>query len=488
MQTKMKTMPTKILLLLFLGLMVSCGSSGSDDTPGSPDKPNGKGTTSQVMKTVVYSPTDETFANPERGFYTEIESNMSDDVSKNTLAQLRNDGKTLVQILYYLDDYKDKALPETGLTKLNSDFAKVRSAGLKVILRFAYTNSSSGSDAPMDIVLQHMDQLKGVLSANKDVIACVQAGFIGAWGEWYYSSNGLNNARSYKQVLDKWLEILPADRCVQVRTPKYKRDYLGVTQPLSATQAYNGSPIARIAHHNDAFMADATNLGTYSDIVADKQYLAAEGLYLPIGGETCLPSADAQPSSGTAALEEMKALRWSFLNDAYDRKVLNQWTRDGVMKSITDGMGYRVRLTKGEFSTKHNAGSALSVRLTLTNVGFAAMYNPRIVQLVLVSADGSSTYVATLPDDPRTWKPNVTSKISADVALPADIQPGSYRLYLNLPDPEPSLAGNPAYSVRLANANVWDATTGYNDLGVTVNVSSDNSMAKSNSSIKFVKK
>lgn len=484
----MKARYLKSIMLLLLAFTTSCGSSGDNDSPDVPDTTDSTEQESQVMKTMTYTPTSETFANPERGFYTEVESTLSGQISESTLKKLRTDGKTLVQIMYYLSNYKDEAIPQTGLDMINTDLGHVRDAGLKAILRFAYTNSSSGTDAPMDIVLQHMDQLKSVLTANKDVIACTQAGFIGAWGEWYYSSNGLNNASAYKQVLDKWLEILPSDRCIQVRTPQYKRDYLGVTGPISAAQAYNGTAIARLGHHNDAFMADETNLGTYQDVAVDKEYLATEGLYLPIGGETCLPNSTATPSSGSAALEEMKALHWSFLNDAYDTKVLNQWANDGVMTDITNGMGYRLRLVKGEFSTKHNPGSDLVVTLTLTNVGFAAMYNPRDVQLILISADGATTYVASLPDDPRTWKPNVTSKIEATVALPDDIAAGAYKLYLNLPDPEESLSSNPLYSVRLANANIWDSTLGYNDLGVTVNVSSGSTMPKSTSSIKFVRK
>jgi len=49
---------------------------------------------------------------------------------------------------------------------------------------------------------------------------------------------------------------------------------------------------------------------------------------------------------------------------------------------------------------------------------------------------------------------------------------GAYELYLNLPDPEESLYSNPAYSVRLANKDVWEAATGYNSLLHQVKISS----------------
>ena len=39
---------------------------------------------------------------------------------------------------------------------------------------------------------------------------------------------------------------------------------------------------------------------------------------------------------------------------------------------------------------------------------------------------------------------------------------GEYNVYLNLPDPYASLHDNPDFSIRLANLNVWEETTGYN--------------------------
>ena len=71
-------------------------------------------------------------------------------------------------------------------------------------------------DAPLSVILQHLDQLKPILQENKDVIAVLQAGFIGSWGEWYYTTNNLNNDAARKTIIDKILEVLPAERTVQV--------------------------------------------------------------------------------------------------------------------------------------------------------------------------------------------------------------------------------------------------------------------------------
>ena len=41
---------------------------------------------------------------------------------------------------------------------------------------------------------------------------------------------------------------------------------------------------------------------------------------------------------------------------------------------------------------------------------------------------------------------------------------GEYQVLLNLPDPTTSLHNRPEYSIRLANQDVWEASTGYNSL------------------------
>ena len=139
--------------------------------------------------------------------------------------------------LYYLDNFRTKTLPQAVLDEIAADMAKFRTNGFKCILRFAYTaeaydNASQNQDASPTIWQQHLSQLKSVLQANSDVIYVVQAGFLGAWGEWYYSSQGIGSAipKDTKHNLITWLlDAVPANRCVQLRTPKFKTDYIGST-------------------------------------------------------------------------------------------------------------------------------------------------------------------------------------------------------------------------------------------------------------------
>jgi hypothetical protein len=49
---------------------------------------------------------------------------------------------------------------------------------------------------------------------------------------------------------------------------------------------------------------------------------------------------------------------------------------------------------------------------------------------------------------------------------------GNYAVLLNLPDPMPTLRARPEYAIQLANANTWEASTGFNNLNFSLNVSS----------------
>jgi len=85
--------------------------------------------------------------------------------------------------MFNLDILRDSEfIPEDILQKMDADFAAAREAGVKLIVRFCYTEDMKEPDAPKNIVLAHIEQLKPVIQKNADVIYALQAGFIGTWG------------------------------------------------------------------------------------------------------------------------------------------------------------------------------------------------------------------------------------------------------------------------------------------------------------------
>lgn len=350
----------------------------------------------------------------------------------------------------------------------------------------------TGHDAPKAVVLRHLDQLAPYLASNRDVILLMPAGFIGTWGEWYYSQH-FGNAGTItplqwadrREVVEKMLAVLPAERMIQLRAPRYKYEIFSRTTPLGAGEAHNGTNIARTGHFNDCFLASATDFGTYTNPMADKDYLDDETLYVPMGGETCNNTTDDSPPSnrsrcytadGGAAIEELSRFHWSYLNQDYNRAVLDApgtsftWAADGCLDEVKRKLGYRFVLTDGHFPGTASKSVGLRVSFRVRNDGWAAPFNRRGVEIVLKSA-GGATYRLPLPAtvDPRKWYSGKTITVTQTLSL-LSVPTGTYSIWLNMPDPESTLATVPDYSIQVANTGTWDSSTGYNSLNATVTV------------------
>jgi len=146
-------------------------------------------------------------------------------------------------------------------------------------------------------------------------------------------------------------------------------------------------------------------------------------------------------------------------------------------------LGYRLQLVTGRFRTAAQPGQAIPISLEFTNSGYAALYNPRGLEVVLRhSVSGQKFFAALSRDtDARRWLPGSNYVVNAQLYLPTNIPTGSYDLLLNLPDPAPTLYALVPYSIRLANSNVlsstgaqlgdvWEASTGYHRLRQTLTV------------------
>jgi hypothetical protein len=214
-----------------------------------------------------------------------------------------------------------------------------------------------------------------------------------------------------------------------------------------------------VGHHDDCFVADDTDMGTYTNATTDKAYLAAENLYVPQGGETCATSTYSVWSN---ASQDMANLHWSFLNQDYHPDVLASW---GANIDIAKRkLGYRLSLDSGSMSTIAKTGGSFEATFSIRNDGYAPPFNPRGLTLILRNSNLGTVYLAKLPDDPRRFAPGSSTTISHTFCLPADIAAGTYAFLLSLADPVPGLAARPEYAIRLANQNTWEASTGYNNL------------------------
>lgn len=474
-------MPRAFGIVWFVAILGACSSTSgeapTDATPGgdvstdaTDDAPNDAATDGADAfiddpPTVdrFYTEDTTTLLNPERGWMDGGGIGLVDGASYDSI---RKNGFTLAYAKVRLDAYRTKDLDAAFLASLDAGFGRVRDAGIKVVLRFVYndpsTYPSTDPDASLTQIQKHLTQLAPVLSKNVDVIAVMEAGFIGLWGEWHGSTNGLETPAARKAVLDAILAALPPSRRVLVRTPGYKMEQFPT--PVEAKDVFGTSAQARIGHHDDCFLAGTDDEGTFTSD-ADRTYLEQDSTFLPVGGESCAPN---PPRSECAnAMLELARYHWSFYNPYWHPDVFAEWTSGGCKDEIQKKLGYRFVVDRLRYAPAVAPGSVLPLELDYRNTGWATLYNERIAKVVL--DDGVTRWVADLApyDVFHRVQGGTGALLMVRLRVPASAHPGKAKVELWLPDAAPALAGRPEYSVRFANQDTWDPTHGSNVLAET---------------------
>lgn len=436
-----------------------------------------------VMIQSIAPAVSRALTNPERGFFHYTETHERADgtgrvpLDVTTLQGQRAAGRTMVFRYYVLERFLGTdTIDQAYKDFIAADIKAARAAGVKLTIRFAYSTSGDltppyDADPPRARVVSHIRQLAPVLNSGADVIDAVQAGFIGMWGEWYYTDNfgdlGSVTPEQWadrKAVVDTLLTQLNPQIFVMIR-------YVGAMRRLIDAEPSNMGYATRLAHHNDAFLAAPEDWGTYEAFSTgytagqNRAWLAARyrsGRY-PLTGETANPNSPR--SDLPTALSELARYRWTSLSPLYHPDVLAAWGQSG-REEVAARLGYRPSLVRATVDDRATAGAQTAVRFQIRNDGWAAPYRARPWQVVFVN--GSTVVTRSLPGDFRNLAPQATTTVSGTVTAPTSA--GTYRVYLLIPDASVSLRNNPLYAVSLDGAT-FDSTTGRNATGETLVVS-----------------
>jgi hypothetical protein len=416
-------------------------------------------------QTITYVSDNTNFANPERGWYKYSKTNSIGTysfLSQSSLTTMRT-SENITQILriYDLGAFITTPISQTFLNNIQTDFNTLRASGVKCILRFRYSETNN-VDATKDVLINHINQLKSITLTNQDVISVIEAGFIGQYGEWYYTSNygdrgvlSAQNISDRKEVGLKIMELAPT-RLIMFRTP-YFQQIIGGTTPITITTAYNGTTNSRIGLHNDAFLSSNTDSGTFKNTTTEYTYLDAQSKYTFCGGESNALFTTKQDCS--VVFSWLTRFHYNYLNFGYHPDVISLWKTQGCYNEIQNKLGYRYELIDSNITNNN-------ITINLKNVGFTNIYNQRDVYLVLKNTSDGLVYSFKLNTDIRKWDAGTTITISDDL-LSHNVPFGFYELFLNLPD---KTLNNIGYSIRLANTGVYNLLTGYNKLNQTVTI------------------
>jgi len=428
-----------------------------------------------LRQVAVYQPSGENFANPERGLFIQYnpqENSPHPPLNVDELRAIRADNITLIRRIYLISEFKQSPLSDAFLMKVKADLDAARQAEVKVILRFSYNWLHGGDDATEATIIAQQEQLRPLLAENYDVIAFMEAGFIGHWGEWHSSVHNLDtNLQTRKNILFNLLSVVPEERMVAVRYTHHKRDAFDNYNPLKSLATPKASQRARVGAHNDCFLASTDDFGTYdspvpSQIAQQKAFLQQDNLYVVQGGELC--HYNPPRTNCPTAVSELKQMRWSTLNYYLPKEELNiifqDWEKQGCLAEITRRLGYRLRLTTSELNQKTIAKGIVELQFKVINDGWAGLYNSRPLEIILRHKRTGAEYSYLSSANPRKWLPDSEHIVKVKASLPPNIPAGDYQVFLNLPDAHPQLSNRPGYSVRLANQDLWEDSTGYNYL------------------------
>ncbi|ORX51470.1 hypothetical protein BCR36DRAFT_411932 [Piromyces finnis] len=414
--------------------------------------------------------------NPERGIYEQRFTKASNYVPLDA-ADLRRcreqNDESLVLRMFNLDALRDtEIIPEDILQKIDFDFAAAREAGIKLIIRFCYTEDLNEPDAKKDIVLAHIEQLKPIIQKNADVIFAMQAGFIGTWGEWYYTNDDFGNEgrvndvqhNNRREVVGALINVLqPTERFLLLRTPKFKQGFLGHNRTITESDKHSRNINFRIGFHNDAFLADDSDMGTFAN-ESEKSYFAFDSRYVPVLGETCKPGPQA---NGRRAINQMSYYHWNALNRQYHPDVIQGWKDDDTYDEIKSRLGYRFMLLSSKIDDIVSPNSIVNLNIVVENGGFSTSIYPKLFFVIIENKETGErfSFQPAINPEIREWHPEYTIEENLEINLgQVNPPPGKYRVYLEITDV--NFPHRPEYNIVFANKNVEEPNTRLNNLGI----------------------
>jgi len=209
--------------------------------------------------------------------------------------------------VFKANGFVDRDIDEWFLEYMDGTLANLRKNGGNCMIRLTYgLDGQQKCEPEFEQMLYHQTQMAEVFAKYKDVVALVECGMIGAFGEMWGGRH--SNPKSKATVLQGWLDQLPEEITVNVRTAGeyyywasstdlYREEFRnktvnGIKYPPSLTdQNYYKYPFydtmfSRVGCYNDAMIQDGNDGGSFAGGRANfMQWLGWKALRTNYGGE-----------------------------------------------------------------------------------------------------------------------------------------------------------------------------------------------------------
>ena len=407
---------------------------------------------------VRFTESAEELRNPDRGFYTiygfRIKEEPVDYAAELAKRMKEDKATTLAMMQINLQEYRGGALSSAALENIENLFRALSGTDKRWIVRFLYDWYGENEQyEPQDIgiITGHMEQLEDILKTYKDCIFTMQGLFIGNWGEM----NGTRYAdqESMRRLTVQLLKSTDETTFLAVRMPAQWRKIAG-----TADIAADSEVARRLGLFNDGMLGSESDYGTYggktrAEAGETAAWTRAEELAfqeelcgrVPNGGEVIVDNAF---NDLEAAIADLRTMHVTYLNEWYDRKVLEKWAAGTVhTEDCFDGMdgltyisrhlGYRLLISGAELSQELGQETA-ELSVSLRNVGFAPLYRTCDMRIVLCAENGESVFEREFPADLSglTGGNRTEREAVFTVRLPVpEVEDGSFTVWLQMSDP-----------------------------------------------------
>lgn len=408
--------------------------------------------------TEAYTPPDNAdyIRNPDCGFYQPLSFSLKSDGIKYSLKGYL-ERNNLLHLRMNLSAFKESALTTEALNDLDKLLLELRENSVNAIIRFAYDgfNGYKDVEAPMNLILRHIEQIGSVIKNHSDVLTAVEVGMIGPWGEMH--SSAIATKDNFNALIAAWLKNTDSTTPILARRPRMIADYLGINvKDLGDRIAQKDTDEYRLGVFNDGYLGSANDLGTYVNRDIEVKWLSNQAAHTPFGGEVTIPGSEYNKINFAAY--EMFLTHTSYLNEFWNDKVIAEWKNTiydenagtdvkyygkTAYEYIRDHMGYRFTISDIALPIKPDKN--IKIKFNITNDGFGNLLKNKTCELLFVGKD--KTYISPININPIQWYTGNTYTIESTVN--PILSSGDYTVYLRMRDPQQS--DIPRYCVAFAN-------------------------------------
>ena len=388
---------------------------------------------------------------------------------------------------------------------------ETRQNGGSLIVRLGYTWSDQSGCEPsdFDVLLGHVRDLSKIVADYDDVVVGVEAGVAGPWGEMH--SSDYCRPEYMNRVLKTYCENLSSDISILVRTAGYISSFIGTNVVGTLDMLpFKDRDFRRFGMYNDGYLGTWWDYGTWA-----REWKRERGCRLlntfvdhPYGGELAYVSMDWLEKNREKCADLFDVGKWNIVKDWYDchlnylRNVgdkkhslcafiakktfkvdafrfdgmpdLHEYDGLDLHKFMLDHMGYRFVVRDVRLPKRMESGKKSMLALEVENTGFGRLLLPSRVDVLFVLGGETVVAPADMPECNYASCNSFSSLAGAEkcrmapvFAVPKDLKPGSYDLYLRVSAPlkDESQGGVPRRPIRFANAGMWSEELKANAFG-----------------------